>query len=58
MSKKAKKQGGNVSGGKSKKQQAMTQIKEEDTKNDWGMIEDKEHIDFDNLMSEDLTKKE
>jgi hypothetical protein len=36
----------------------LTQVKEEDTKNDWGMIEDKEDIDFDNLMTEDISKKE
>ncbi len=36
----------------------LTQVKEEDTKNDWGMIEDKEDIDFVNLMTEEISKKE
>ena len=59
MNKKAKKLGPQISGGKSKKkQQVLTYIKEEDTKNDWGMIEDKEEIDFDNLMTEELARKE
>ena len=55
MNKKAKKLGPSISGGKSKK---LTQVKEEDTKNDWGMIEDKEDIDFVYLMTEDISKKE
>ncbi len=36
----------------------LHQVKEEDTKNDWGMIEDKEDIDFVNLMTEEITRKE
>ena len=40
------------------KLQSLTNENKEIWVNDWGMIEDKEDIDFDNLMTEDISKKE
>jgi hypothetical protein len=46
-------------GGKSVgKKVPLRVVKEEDTKNEWGMIEDKDEIDFNKLLEEENQKRQ